>query len=220
MPSPRTSRGHPVRRGRVDGRAVEGALAENAERHLIGDRLADQRRARFQQCFDGPGVAVGRGIRARPVRVAAAGRQAGHIEQVLGREGQPFERPAGAALDPDLAARNEGTVCACHLFPLDELVEDAVAVGRMDEHHAARLDEPRAVRRHLVPRGLKVLDGERHEMEPLAVLFEAPRNRALAQRLGKLDEAPGIAERQDRAPEPRCGSSSGGASAFSPSLPS
>src|SRR5947209_4711930 len=43
-----------------------------------------------------------------PVGVAAAGRTARDIEQILGREGQTRERSAGASGDPEYLARNEG----------------------------------------------------------------------------------------------------------------
>ena len=42
---------------RVERRAVEGVLAEDAERDLVGDGLADQRRAGVEQALHRPGVA-------------------------------------------------------------------------------------------------------------------------------------------------------------------
>jgi hypothetical protein len=60
-----------------------------------------------QQC--GLGSAGG-----RPVVVAAAGRHARHVEQVLDGEGEARQRPAGAALDPHPRPRHEGADLVGH----------------------------------------------------------------------------------------------------------
>src|SRR5438270_5753556 len=108
----------------VHGCAVERVLPENAERHLVGDRLADQIGAGIEQSLHGPGVAFGNRVGARPIRVAAAGRMASDIEQILRRKGQSGERAAGAALDAKFLPRDKGAdivtaraSVVCHLRP-------------------------------------------------------------------------------------------------------
>ncbi len=105
----RGAAGHAVGRLRVERGAVEGILAEDAERDLVGDGLADQARAGVEQALHGPGVARRDGMRPAPVRVAAAGRVAGHVEQILGRERQAGERAARSAGDTQHRAGHEGT---------------------------------------------------------------------------------------------------------------
>ena len=61
---------------RIERRAVERVLAEDAERDLVGDGLADQRGAGVEQPLHRPGVARRDRMLSRPVRVAAAGRNA------------------------------------------------------------------------------------------------------------------------------------------------
>ena len=72
----------------VERRAVERVLAQDAQRDLVGDGLADQRRAGIEQRLHRPGMPCRHRMRARPVVIAAAGRMAGDIEQVLRREGE------------------------------------------------------------------------------------------------------------------------------------
>ena len=113
---------HMARSARVCGRAVERVLAEDAERDLVGNGLADKGRAGVEQGLYRPGMPLRNRVRAHPIGVAAAGRTAGDIEQILGREGQPGERPAGAALDAKPLPRDEGAdVVRCqsrrHLSP-------------------------------------------------------------------------------------------------------
>src|SRR5205814_278980 len=102
----------------------ERVLPENAERDLVGDRLADQIGAGIEQSLHGPGVAFRNRIGARPIRVAAAGRMAGDVEQILRRKGQAGERAAGAALDAKPLPRDKGAdivtaraSVVCHLRP-------------------------------------------------------------------------------------------------------
>src|SRR5438270_7905603 len=115
---------HMAGRARVHRRAVERVLPENAERHLVGDRLADQIGAGIEQSLHGPGVALRHRIGARPIRVAAARRMSGDIEQILRRKGQSGERAAGAALDAKPLVRDERAdivtaraSVVCHLRP-------------------------------------------------------------------------------------------------------
>ena len=84
--------GYAVGRRRVERRAIERVLAEDAERHLVGDRLADQRGAGVQQPLHGPGVACGHRILPGPVRIAAARRVARDVEKVLDGERQAGQR--------------------------------------------------------------------------------------------------------------------------------
>src|SRR5215475_9300520 len=105
------------RRSRVDSGAVERVLAEDAERDLVGDRLADQRAAGIEQPLYRPGVSARHRVGARPVRIAATGRMASDIEQILGCECQPRERTAGATLDTKALLRHEGAEIFCHHRP-------------------------------------------------------------------------------------------------------
>src|SRR5437868_2900755 len=63
-------------------------------------------------------------IGARPIRVAAARRMAGDVEQILRRKGQSGQRAAGAALDAKFLPRDERAdivtaraSVVCHLRP-------------------------------------------------------------------------------------------------------
>lgn len=67
-------------------------LAENAERHLVGDRLARDRGAGIEQGLHDPGVAGRRSGEARPVRIATAGRHTRNIDQILDRETEAGKR--------------------------------------------------------------------------------------------------------------------------------
>ena len=96
-------------RGGIERRAVEGVLAEDPERDLVGDRLADQRRAGVEQALDRPGMARRDRMLSRPVRVAAAGRVAGDVEEILGGERQPGERAAGSSGDSHRWPGDEGS---------------------------------------------------------------------------------------------------------------
>ena len=96
-------------RPRIERRAVEGVLAEDAERHLVGDGLADQGRAGIEQPLHGPGVARRDRILPRPVRVAAAGRMPGDVEQILGGEGQAGERTVRRTGDAQAGRRRTGS---------------------------------------------------------------------------------------------------------------
>jgi len=65
-------------------------LAQDAERDLVGDRLADQRGAASSSVCTAQACRVGKERAGRPIVVAAAGRHARNVEQVLGGEA---ERP-------------------------------------------------------------------------------------------------------------------------------
>ena len=97
----RRAAGHAAGRARVHRRAVEGVLAQDAERDLVGDGLADQRGAGVEQRLHRPGMPRRHRPAGRPVVVAAAGRHAGHVEQVLGGEGEAVR-----------AGRRRGPRCA------------------------------------------------------------------------------------------------------------
>ena len=97
-PSRTTSRRARGRAPRVERRAVERVLAEDAERHLVGDRLADQRGPGVEQRLHGPGVPRGHRMVPRPVRIAAAGRMARDVEEVLRGEGEAGQRTVRPAL--------------------------------------------------------------------------------------------------------------------------
>src|SRR5208337_302023 len=90
---------HPVGRPAVDRRAEERVLADDTERDLVGDGLADQCRSGIEQALDRPGMPRWYRVRARPVGIAAAGRMTGDIEQILGRKSEARERPARPPLD-------------------------------------------------------------------------------------------------------------------------
>ena len=102
------SAGHAIGRVGIERRAVEGVLAQDAERDLVGDGLADQRRAGVEQALHRPGVPRRNRVLPRPVRVPAAGRMPRDVEEVLGRERQAGERAAGGAGDPYRRAGDEG----------------------------------------------------------------------------------------------------------------
>src|SRR5437588_11154852 len=103
-----------ARGARVCGRAVERVLAEDAERNFVGDGLADQLGAGVEQGLHRPGMPGRDRVAARPIRVAAAGRTTGDIEQVLGREAEAREGPARFSLDAKLLTRDEGTDLVGH----------------------------------------------------------------------------------------------------------
>ena len=92
---------HAAGRADVLRRAVEGVLAQDAERDLVGDGLADQRGAGVEQRLHRPGMLRRDRPAGRPVVVAAAGRHARHVEQVLGGEGEA--RRAGRRPGPRCA---------------------------------------------------------------------------------------------------------------------
>ena len=64
--------------------------------------------AGVEQRLHRPGVPVGIGRPVRPVMVAAAGRQAGDVEQILGGKGETAQRPPCRARDAHARAWNEG----------------------------------------------------------------------------------------------------------------
>ena len=68
-------------------------LAENAERHFVGDRLAHDRGAGIEQGLHDPCVTGRRWGEARPVGIAATGRHTGDVDQILDRETKAGERP-------------------------------------------------------------------------------------------------------------------------------
>jgi hypothetical protein len=68
-------------------------LAKQAEGDFIRDRLADACCAGGKQLLDADGGNGGRRMRCQPRRVAAAGRVAGDVDEVLRRELQTGERP-------------------------------------------------------------------------------------------------------------------------------
>ena len=76
--------------------------------------LADQGGAGIEQRLHGPGMPRRHRSAGRPVGIAAAGRRASHVEQVLGREGETGKRPAGAALDTHTRPRYEGADIVFH----------------------------------------------------------------------------------------------------------
>ena len=84
-------------RGAVTRRSEKGVFAENAERNLVGNGFPGQIGAGAKQTRDRPGVGFGRRAARRPGRIAATGDMAGDVEQILGREVEPTERPAGHA---------------------------------------------------------------------------------------------------------------------------
>src|SRR5262249_48198859 len=131
----------------IDWRAVKGVLAQDAERDLVGDGLADQRGAGVEQGLHGPGMTLWNWPAGRPVVVAAAGRNAGYVEQILGREGQAGERPARPAVDPHARAGDEGADLLRHAAPLlrrmsRSLVALAAQEAQITEPHAEQLVEP------------------------------------------------------------------------------
>src|SRR3954465_15123447 len=97
-----------LRSARVYRSPLERVFSQYAERDLVGDRLADQLGAGVEQRLHRPGVSFRNWMGPGPIRVAAAGRTAGDIEQILGREGQAGKRPAGAPGDPEPLARDKG----------------------------------------------------------------------------------------------------------------
>ena len=52
---------------------------------------------------------------ARPIRVAAAGRMPGDVEQILGGEGQPRKRPCRLPFDAKPLAGDESAEIVGHL---------------------------------------------------------------------------------------------------------
>src|SRR5205823_9756263 len=83
----------------------------------------------------------------RPVVIAAAGRYAGDIEQVLGGKGEPAQRPASPALDPHAGAGHEGAEVFGHgetLFGrlVCLLVALAAEEAELTELHAEQPVEP------------------------------------------------------------------------------
>jgi hypothetical protein len=99
---------HPAGRAGVERRAVECILAQNAERYLVGDGLADQSRAGIEQRLHRPGVARRHRVRARPVVVAAAGGVARDVEQIFRREGETVQRAMRRTLDGDARSGDKG----------------------------------------------------------------------------------------------------------------
>src|SRR5207244_574830 len=71
--------------------------------------LADQRGAGVEQALHGPRVPGRDRVRARPVRVAAAGRMTGDVEEILGGERETGQRTARRAGNAHGWARDEGT---------------------------------------------------------------------------------------------------------------
>ncbi len=98
---------HPARRTNVDRRAVKRVLADDAERNLVGDGLADQGCPGIEQPLHRPGMPRRDRVVFRPVGIAAPGRMAGDIEQILSRKGEPGKRPARPAVDVDARTGNE-----------------------------------------------------------------------------------------------------------------
>jgi hypothetical protein len=82
-------------------------LAHQAEGQLVGDRLAHQVRAGAEQLLDAARRAVGGFMRARPVGIAAAGHPALDVEQVLGGERHPRQRPRRGAGHGEASLRDE-----------------------------------------------------------------------------------------------------------------
>jgi hypothetical protein len=110
----RRAAGDVVRRTRIERRAVEVVLADQAEGELVGDRPADGARARGEQQFDAHRVGHRGRMRVAPVRVAAAGPAAGDVDQVLDAEGPAGERSA------------------CRRWQVDRFDQRAALGGRVD----------------------------------------------------------------------------------------
>ncbi len=90
-------------------------VAEDVERNLVGDGLADERRAGIQQTLHRPGVTGLQRPVARPIGIAAARRATGDVEQVLGGESQPgewlFRFASTVALAGDKARNLSSMMC-------------------------------------------------------------------------------------------------------------
>ena len=144
----RTRRGaarHPAGSADIDRRAVEGILAQDAERDLVRYGLADQGGAGIEQRLDSPGILCGDRPTGRPVVIAAAGRRARHVEQVFGSEGQARKRPARLALDSRPRAGHERTDFITHagsLFGRLGLVSLAAEEADLAELHTQEPVEP------------------------------------------------------------------------------
>lgn len=120
--------GHPVRRRRIERRAVVGVLAEDSQRDLVGHRLADGRGARIEQRLHHAGMAGRRRVDPRPVRVAARRGAVRDVDQILDGEGEAGERPRRGSGDADARpgqerVRREGLrgrhagIGSCHWAP-------------------------------------------------------------------------------------------------------
>src|SRR3546814_11590669 len=81
----------------VGRRAIVEVLAVQAVGQFVGDRLADQLGAGREQRLDRRRMARCRRMAPGPVRVAAAGDEAGDVEDVLGGEGETGARAARLA---------------------------------------------------------------------------------------------------------------------------
>src|SRR3546814_8984038 len=84
-------RSKPAWRVHVGRRAIVEVLAVQAVGQFVGDRLADQLGAGREQRLDRRRMARCRRMAPGPVRVAAAGDEAGAVEDVLGGEGETGE---------------------------------------------------------------------------------------------------------------------------------
>src|SRR5262249_26054847 len=97
-----------VGRARVARCALEGVLAQDAERYFIGDGLADECRAGVEQGLHGPCMPGRQRILPRPVGVAATRGITGDVEQILCRKSKAGKRAAGPAFDAYTWSRHEG----------------------------------------------------------------------------------------------------------------
>src|SRR5687768_5516321 len=82
-------------------------LAVEAPGDLVGMRFADEPGAGIQQQVDDGRARHRYAVAAEPVRTACSRRHAGHVEEVLDREGEAGERPAGLAFALDAAMCDE-----------------------------------------------------------------------------------------------------------------
>jgi peptidyl-prolyl cis-trans isomerase A (cyclophilin A) len=83
-------------------------LAVHRERQLVGDRLADEMRAGIEQALHGRRRGGLDPRHRQHEGLAAAGRVAGDVEQVLDGERQPRERPRRGVRDRRIGIRHEG----------------------------------------------------------------------------------------------------------------
>ena len=94
---------HPIRRAWIDRRAGVGVFPQDPQRHLVRRGLADDAGTGLQQPVHDPGMRSRYRVCPLPVRIAAAGRHPGNVDQILDREGQAIER--APRLSPDRTAR-------------------------------------------------------------------------------------------------------------------
>ena len=88
--------------------------ALKAEGELVRYSFADQGRAGGKRLLDDRRGACRRLLLREPVRIAAAGAAALHIDQILDRKGQAVERPRSRGLAPAHSVGNERAEISRH----------------------------------------------------------------------------------------------------------